>query len=69
MSGCKTNGNDILWRITVRYDQIDTVIINGNTFNLNGAVGLWYRTNINILNLTLTSYNSTTKTLTLNSVI
>jgi len=69
VSGCKTNGNDILWRITVRYDQIDTVIINGNTFNLNGAVGLWYRTNINISNLTLTSYNSSTKTLTLNSSI
>jgi hypothetical protein len=66
-SGCMTIHQDILWRITVNNSDVNTIILDGTTYNLAGSPGLWYRTSTSIASIQYSSYNSSTKTLTLNS--
>jgi len=81
-SGCRARGTDTffvedmhVWRITVDFNKVETVIIDGITYNLktiyatNGipAVGFWYKTNNTKIKIIQSNYNSSTKTLTLAS--
>jgi hypothetical protein len=78
-SGCRARGTDMedthVWRITVDFNKVETVIIDGITYNLktiyatNGipAVGFWYKTNNTKIKIIQSNYNSSTKTLTLAS--
>lgn len=77
VSGCRTRDNINLWRITVDFNKVETVVIDGTTYNLktvyaiNGvpAVGFWYTTNTTKIRINQSNYNSSTKTLTLVSSI
>ena len=64
-SGCRIWNNTNLWRISVNYDFVTNLIVNGTSFDVSTTPGIWYTTPPNISQFTVSSYNSITKTLNL----
>jgi hypothetical protein len=52
-----------LWRITTNYDTVNTLIVNGTSYDVTTTPGIWLITTS--VNITQTNYNAGSKTLTL----
>ena len=74
-TGCLTRDNTHIWRITVDFNTVEIIIIDGITYNLKTvystgntpASGIWYSTTTAKTKIIQNTYNSSTKTLTLTS--
>jgi hypothetical protein len=62
-SGCLISNNTNLWRVTVNYDFVTNLVINGINYDVSTTPGIWYSSPSNKINFTVSSYNSTSKTL------
>lgn len=62
-TGCRIYTGQNLWRITTNYDKVNTIVVNGTSYNVSTIPGIWYTTESSITGFSETSYNASTKTL------
>lgn len=68
ITGCKTIKNKHLWRVTADVVNVNTVVLNGSNYSVNSNnPGFWYETEMNVSEIFVSGYNSTTKTLILST--
>lgn len=66
-SGCKIYNENHLWRITVNYDFVETLVVNGTVYDVSTTPGIWYTTSQSVTGFNVSNYDGVTKTLMLTS--